>query len=249
MKKSFSLKACLLLIASGSLFSSVMDYPTAAIDRPGTTPVGMYIIDADLNFKTLKKPVFEFSASTGIAKHMHVSLAYSGFALNDFSKFEAGKIFTLGYKYSYWSSSFVATGLELSLPFHVYDGEIVRKATLGLPVTFFNKKFAGGFGSDIFTWHMRPKIAFDFNFPVWFGAQVWGDLWMDISTNLAKVTMTNKNNQAEWGYTGIWEETPVRLRTTYGINHQFDVNANVGFADAMKFKESFTVGLGFEFRG
>ncbi len=134
------------------------------------------------------------------------------------------------------------------MPLHIFDGEILKEFTLGTPVVFYNNKMAGGILHDIFTLTMRPNITTTFDFKWWYGVQVYGNLWADISGSFGKVTLGSDKNIGTVQAKAFWQELPVNLNLTYAFNHYFDLSANAGFGDALTPRDTFNFGLTFTAR-
>jgi hypothetical protein len=222
-------------------------YPLEAINRPSVMPVGIFGIDAHSKLKNYKTVSIDAGINFGIVNKLQGSFSYDGLEINDF---KAHRTVNLGTKYNYWGMPHISASLAANLPIHIADdGEIIREFTVGLPTVFYNKHVAGGILGDLFTLTMRPNIEMEFKFPLWFGGQIYGNLWGELSSSFGNIKMKNEKNQASWEAKAFWQEMPAKMTFLYAINHYFDLGVNAGFDNVMKAKDSFGVGMSFTVRG
>lgn len=226
-------------------------YSDKVIDRPSVMPVG--IINFDTNVKSEKFDAYNLNVASqfGIVSRVQGELNYD----LDYRKAQgkpgltAEHVISLGTKYNYLSIPHVSFSASASVPFHVRNGEIVKDMTIGLPVVFYNDVMAGCLLSNLLNLQMRPNVETTFNFPFWYGVQVYGNLWAMAESSFGKIAMKNPNNQAKWETLGFWKELPASLSLTYVINHYVDVGGNFGFGDTFKAKDTMMFGLSFSLRG
>jgi hypothetical protein len=254
--KSSILKTALCAVVSSitlGLFSFAAQgvevrYPTAAIDRPGIMPVGIISIVLGAQLKHLKTLGFGVNTEFGLANKLQGSLGWDGFSFDIKAKekeVQVVKAVNLGLKYNYFSAPHISLSASIKAPFHVWDGEILRDLIFGLPTTFYNNIMAVGILSDFFRLTMRPQLAAQLDFNWWYGLQVYGDLWAELSSSFGRVRMV-KGKKVE--AVSVWKELPLTLNFIYAFNHHFDMGLNVGFTNAIKAKDTFNIGLNFTTR-
>ncbi len=261
MKKNISFNIVLLALFS-SLTSSAEDLSTTttlesrfsvqAIDRPSTMPVGIVSINSGFNLTKYKTLNWDIGTNFGIIKNLEASLSYDGVTFNEPKTNKAaafGQTLTVGAKYSLPSVDHVSISVGAKMPFNFFAGEIVRDIKFGLPTVFYNSVLAGGILDDVITLTMRPNVEVEFNFDWWFGYQVYGNLWADISSSFGQLKMNNPENQASWDNKAFWQKLPAKLSVLYGFNEYFDLTANFGFDDLFYAKDTMKFGLGFNLRG
>jgi hypothetical protein len=256
---AFTLISTHLLAENSEGEAKLVDrFPMHVIDRPAVTPTGIFNIDTNIDF-TNKNGVpktigVSFKSQFGIVKNLEGQFNLAGFKINGEKDgkdelFLMEKTVTLGAKYNYFNIPHVSFSATASLPIHVMDGEIIKNIVFGTPITFYNHIVAGGILGNVFNLTMRKNVAAAFEFDYWFGAQVYGDLWMMVDSSFGKITMENENNQAKWVTQGFWQKLPATLSATYAINHNFDLGANFGFKDVFKAKENLIFGITFSAHG
>lgn len=253
------------LFADNAAFDSQADntlterYSDKVIFRPGIMPVGIINFDSDVTIKS-KKHGDDIARSTnlgiatqfGIVPKVQGEISYSGaypFKSSDGNR--ASNSVTLATKYNYLSLPHTSLSAIAKLPMNIWSGdEIVKETTIGLPVVFYNDIMAGSILGDVFTLYMRPTVAAKFDFPFWYGVQIYGNFWAQVNSSFGYVELKNENNQSK-GFEGtpFWKELPATLNAIYVINHYFDVMAIFGFNDTLKAKETMKFGLGFSIRG
>lgn len=255
MKKTISVSQAISFVVLSSLSFNLWSQteptvqeprvPLRAIERSSVLPTGIFDVDMDARLKSLKTVGIEVGTHFGVVEKWQGAISYDGVQFNDFAM---GKTVTLGAKYNYLVVAPVSLTAEAKLPLHVGDGEIVREVIFGVPTVFFSDYVAGGILGDLFTLSMRPTVAAKFKFPVWFGAQIYGNLWADVNTTLATLDLQNSNNQAKWENTFFWKKLPVDLTLLYAFNEYVDGKAFFGFENALK-ADGISFGLGVTIRG
>jgi hypothetical protein len=229
-------------------------YPTKIISRPGIMPPGIINFDTSANLSGLETLGLKIGTQFGIVKDLEGQFSYDGVEFNkkvngEYKPFQEKRTVNLGAKYRYFSLPHVGFSVTASLPIHVFDGEIIRDITFGFPIGFGNDLMAGGILGDLFHLTMRENVALDFSFPIWYGIQVYGDLWAQIDTSLGQVKMENENNQAKWSSTFFWQKLEAKLSAAYAFNHYVDLGFNFGFKDVFEPKETMEIGLTLSVRG
>jgi len=220
-------------------------YPTKAIIRPGIMPTGIFAVDMNAKLTNLKTVGLDIGTEFGLVKKLQGSLSYDGLKFNDF---DIESTVNLGAKYNYFGIRHLSFSGSLNVPIHI-TGEIVRDFTLGLPIVAYNDKMAGSIFGDVLKLTMRPNIESEINLKAWYGYQVYGDFWAMAKTSFGQFKMTNDKNQAKWDSNGFWQKLPAEIYMIYALNHYFDINANFGFDDVMKAKETLYIGVGIVVRG
>ncbi|MCA9508864.1 MAG: hypothetical protein KC505_10630 [Myxococcales bacterium] len=255
MKKIISSVVGLFLLATLFNFqvqaspNMALRYPLRAIERPSVTPVGIISIEPRAN--GLKKYDVDLNTRFGIAEKIEGQFGYDGVTFNDPNSEKSAnfkKTVTAGIRYNYLSINQISASLDFKLPIHIFDGEIIKDVTIGLPTVFYNDLMAGGILGDVFWLQMRDNIEMSFDLAWWYGIQVYGNLWADISSSLGKFQMKNPNKQATWENLPFWKELPLTLTLLYCFNPFVDMTLSAGFDNALKAKDTFNVGLGFNFR-
>jgi hypothetical protein len=274
MKDNISLKALLLLaisLFSLNLFAQVSEpevktethilterYPIRAIERPGVMPTGIIGVDTNVNLTGFKTVGISIGSKFGIVNHLEGQFSYDGVKFNKIidettkkrKAFVPERTINLGLKYNYLSIPNVSLSASLNAPFHILDeGEIFRDLTIGLPAVFYNDMMAGGVLGDLFTVTMRPNVELEFNFKYWYGVQVYGNWWAEISSSFGSLKLKNPANQAQITTAWLWQKLPVELSALYAFNHCMDLAGSFGFGDALKPGDSIKFGLTFSFRG
>lgn len=231
--------------------SANLRYSLRGIDRPSIMPTGIVSIETAANVKGLKTTVWDVNTKFGIINKLEGQFGYDGVTFNDPNAKNAAEFsrsLSVGVKYNYFSINHISASASSKLPIYVLDGEIVRDVNFGLPVVFYNSLMAGSIFGDIFKLTMRPNVEMTFDFSWWYGLQVYGNLWADISSSFGKIEMKNPNNQADWKNTPFWKELPLTLTLLYGINPYLDVTGNFGFENTLNAKETMKFGVGLNFR-
>ncbi len=254
MKANISLIKVLLSILgifSVNLFSEEARYSDRMIDRPGIMPVGIINFDNEVVIDNLNSTGVNVTGQFGIVENLQGEVSFNGaYPFKSNTEAEKSNIVNLATRYQYLSLPHTSLNVAAKLPMHVVSGgEIVRDVTFGLPTIFYNDIMAGSILANLFTLTMRPNVEAAFNFPFWYGLQVYGKLWAMVHSSFGSVQMNNKNNQAEWTSTPFWKKLPATLAVTYVINHYLDVGATAGFNDVLKAKDTVVFGLNFSVRG
>ncbi len=253
MKKTLSFNIILFAVFSSLSLSAEEEarYPLEAISRPSVMPTGIIAIDTGAKLSGLKTTSWDIGTKFGIVNKLEGQVGYDGVTFND-PEAKSTTAFTrtmnLGLKYNYGSIKHVSASVSAKTPLHIFDGEIVRSVTFGLPTVFYNDVMAGAILGDLFSLTMRPNIEVGFDFGWWYGYQIYGNLWADISSSFGSIEMKNPDNQASWKSSPFWKKLPATLTLLYAINHYFDVNANFGFDNVMKAKETMKFGVGLTIR-
>lgn len=225
---------------------STLRYPTEALFRPSVMPTGIFSVDVNAKLRELKTVGISIGTQFGIIQNLHGEFSYDGV---EFNEFVAHKKLNFGVKYNYLNISHVAFSAAAKLPVYIaHKDGFIQDFTLGLPTVFYNNYVAGGILGDVFTLRMRPTVEAEFKFPVWFGAQIYGNLWADVSTSIGEIKLDNPKNQAEWNSTFFWKKLPATLSLLYAFNPYVDMGANFGFDDALKADKVF-FGLSLSVRG
>lgn len=232
-------------------------YPMEVINRPGVLPTGIYSIKTALDVvnntgkDNTKSKDLELSVSSemGLAKGWLGKFSYDGVALHNFNAPYAKRTVKIGVKRDLYANSFMSKAFEVSLPIHIWDKEIVRDVTFGVPVTFFNSKMAGGILSDVFTLTMRENMAFKFTFDFWYGIQVADRVWTSIESSVGNINIINEAKQASLETSWIWQKPKATLGVTYVLNPHIDLQANFGCDNARDFANSVKGGIAVTWRG
>lgn len=257
MKSNFTIKALVFSLATlvaaqvlanedavAAVTTKAPRFSTKVIDR-GITPTGIVNVKLNSQVNNLKTVGLNVGSDFGIVKNLEGKFSYDGV---EFNKWNATNTFNLGAQYKYFGMSNMSNSLSLNLPIHVgRNAEIVQSLTVGLPTVFFNNVMAFGILGDALTWTMRPDIKLAFDLKWWYGYQVYGDFWAQLSSSFGTFGMDNNKGQGTWSGEGFWKKLPLSLDMTYALNHYFDVGANVGFNDVFK-SDSFTFGLNLAMR-
>lgn len=248
MKNYQSLKylSCALLFFSMTVKAEESRYPLRVIDRPGIVPQKIVNVDIDTKLKNLKTVDLGIGSSFGIVKKLQGNFSYEGF---QFNPFVAKTTLHFGVKYNYLSLPGFSAYLVGDLPVNLNPSQMtVKDLTIGLPVVFYTDILAFGALSDLFHLIMRPNFAADINLKAWFGIQVYGNLWADLSTKFGKISIINENKQASVQNTWFWQSLPLELALIYGLTPHFDIGASVGYDNIIAAKD-LTIGLKLTVRG
>ncbi len=220
-------------------------YPLRVIDRAGIMPVGIAEFEIASHLREITKGAglktleLDSSVTFGVVKALQATFSYDGF---QFNPFEHKAKFGLGTKYNYYSRPGFSAYLNTSLPIYVH-GDIIREFSVGLPVTFYNHILAYGFGRNLVKVVMRPYVAGEINFNAWFGMQVYGNLWADLTTNFGTLHMENFNGQAKFDKSvGFWKVLPLELGLIYGVTSYLDLGANAAFDNIISL-DNFSFGV------
>lgn len=231
-------------------------YPTEVIARPSVMPTGIFGTYLDASVDKLRTLNFGIRTEFGLVKKLEGRFSWDGFDVDTKAtkdKLSINRTVNLGLKYNYLSIPHVSFSGTLNVPLHIFSGEILKKFTLGLPVVFYNDVMAGGIFGDLFTLTMRDQIAARFDFKWWYGLQIYGNLWADISSSFGHVQLQSKKNIGKLESKGFWQELPLTLTVIYAFNNYFDLGANAGFKNVIntkdvKAKDTFNFGLTFTAR-
>lgn len=256
MKTRLSFISSLLIainLISVGLSAQEVRYSDRIIERPGIMPVGIINFDTNISLKkfngaenkNLRTLNVDLATQFGIVRNLHGEISWGGL---DFNDFKANKSVTLATKYQYLSLPHTALSAKVSLPVHIYDGEIIREITFGLPSVFYTDHVVGGILHNLFTLTMRDNIKTTFKFPVWFGAQVYDKWWAAIDSSFGVIHSEKVNGTMKTESTPFWEVLPLNMQVAYVVNHCFDIGANFGFEDTFKAKDTMKIGLLFSFR-
>ena len=214
-------------------------------ERPAIMPVGIINIDTKAQWSRPNIFGIEAGSQFGIVKSIEGHFSYDGIKLNfdDQKKLHLGSAFRLGGKYNYINVPHTSFAATVNLPIYVVSENIIQDITFGLPITFYNDIMALGFLDSLLTIKMRPKsdTNITLKFPLWYGIQAYGDLWLSLSSSVGNITMSSKPNSLK--AIGFWEELPITLSGTYGLTDRFDLGANLGFSNIFKAKESLEIGI------
>ncbi|HXW53792.1 MAG TPA: hypothetical protein VEL47_06780 [Myxococcota bacterium] len=231
-------------------------FPEKIVDRPSTLPTGIVQVDTKVKVSGLSTLNLQASTTFGIVDKLQGEFGYDGldFHFDKKEVFEAKRTVNLGLKYNYLGIPHVSFSAAGNLPLHIWDGEIVKDFTVGLPVVFYNEFLAGGVLADLFQLTMRPEQGVKFDFPFWFGVQIVGNFWAQIKSSFGRITMDSQGESAPWKSVtkGFWQRLPLELEATYAFNHYFDLGANFGFDDVLakgKITDTMFFGLIFTARG
>lgn len=261
MKRSILLSAAISLTLSSIGYSDELKvehtpdlearYPTEVIARPSVMPTGIVGINLDTGVENLQTVNFGLRSEFGLVKHLEGRLGWDGLGIDtkaEDKKLNVKRTVNLGLKYNYLSVPHVSFSAALNVPLHVFDGEILRDITIGVPVVFYNNIMAGGILGDLFTLTMRKKVATKFDFKWWYGVQVYGNFWAQINSSFGHIKLNNQNNVANFEAKAFWQELPLSLDLIYAFNNYFDLGANAGFGNALDAKNTFNFGLTFTAR-
>lgn len=233
-------------VAAAAQLKGVERYPSQYIARPGIMPTEIVGVTSNFTVSQADKGQkfgLNLGMETGIVKHLEAQLSYDGVEFNN-SKAKALRTFNVGAAYNFFRIPHMSSTFTASLPLHVADGEILQQVNFGPSATFYNDVMAGSIlGGSFVTLKMRPKVEMALNFKWWYGYQVYGDFWAQVSSSFGRVEMKNKDNQAKWETAGFWKELPAKLTMIYAFNNYFDLGANAGFDNVFKAKDTFTFGL------
>lgn len=227
-------------------------YPTALLQRPFTLPQGTAEVGGkmklgahyDENGKSASDLVSLdwVSVGVGVTNDLQFGLNWSGFQI---PKLNPSKSLGLNAGYFLFANNVAASMLSLDVPVY-FTQSAFRNVTLSMPTAFGivkNVSLLAFYDSLIDVNFSSGKYGVSFNLPVKVGYQVTPNLWLDISTRLAKFDL---GVRAKTNY--FWKSAPVKLRGFYAINNAFDVVADVGFDDAFKPTDTFAVVLGLQYR-
>lgn len=255
MKRSILFRNTLILAISlifGSVgFSLEARYPTKVIDRPSVLPENIFSMGLDAGLENLQTLNFSVNTKLGLGKNLEAQLSWNGLAIDTKAKedkLHIKRIVNLGLKYNFLGVPHVSQSITLNVPLHIYSGEILREFSVGTPIVFYNQHMAGGLLGDLFTLTMRKHIAARFDFKWWYGAQIYGNLWADLSGSFGHVTLNSDKNLADVEAKAFWQELPLSLGVIYAFNNYFDLGANAGFSNVLKAKDTFNFGLTFTAR-
>jgi hypothetical protein len=224
-------------------------YSNKVIERPGVLPTHIFAANinngythADKNFGTSIKLEY------GLFKNFQMSLGYDGFDFKRFNAFEAKKSMSVGAKYTMWNTHVAGPfgavqSIALKLPVH-FQSPVVNGFSAELPTIFYTEKMALGLGGNLFNLsNVKPHIEMDLNADVWYGYQIFGDTWADVSTSFGQLKLNNPSGQGTWKFTGISEKWPVTLSLIHGINPNLDIKGSFGFDHVLKAGDTMKAGV------
>jgi hypothetical protein len=209
--------------------------PVRVLDR-GIMPTEIIQIDTNAKMMGLKTINLNVETQFGIINKLQGEFSYDGF---DFNEFAIKRTVALGAKYNYLSIPHISFSASAQLPIHIYDGEIVRDVTFGIPVVFYNNLMAANILGKLFHFTMRgnmhDKMEVEFSFPFWYGIQIYENLWAMITTSFGSI---KKEDSAKWAGEVFWKKLPAELSLTYAFNHYVDLSGNFGFKNIIQPEKS-----------
>jgi hypothetical protein len=227
-------------------------YPTALLQRPFTLPAGTAEVGGkmklgahyDENGKTASDIVSLdwVSVGVGVTDDLQFGINWSGFQI---PKLNPSRSLGLNAGYFLFANKVAAAMLSLDVPVY-FNQSVFRNVTLAMPTAFGivkNVSLITFYDSLVDVNFSSGKYGVSFNLPLKVGYQVTPNLWLDVSTRVAKFDLGVRTKTSYF-----WKSAPVKLRGFYAINNAFDVVADVGFDDAFKPTDTFAVVLGLQYR-
>lgn len=231
-------------------------FPTALLARPFTLPAGTAEIGGRMKLgvhqdaagKTAPDLVSlnSLSLGVGVTDDLQLGLSWGGFQIPNVKPAQG---IDINAGYFLFANKWAAAMASLNVPFH-FNSDVVNNVTFAMPtafgvvqnvsiLAFYDSLIDFGFGKK----DGNRKLNASFSLPIKLGYQATPNLWVDVSTRLAKFEV-----QTGKDHSYFWKSAPIKVRGFYAITNAFDVVADAGFDDVFNAKDTFAVVLGIQYR-